>query len=110
MLQLYTSGTTGNPKGAVLTNRNLFSLRLPSQDADQPWSRFDEDEAIELTKALLSYLPSNNLEPTPRVLPTDDPLRMESELDEVVPANANKPYDVRLVVRMIVDFSSIFGW
>jgi fatty-acyl-CoA synthase len=46
VLQLYTSGTTGNPKGAVLTNRNLFSLRLPSQDADQPWSRFDEDEAI----------------------------------------------------------------
>ena len=46
VLQLYTSGTTGNPKGAVLTNRNLFSLRVPSEDEGQPWSHFDEDEAI----------------------------------------------------------------
>jgi fatty-acyl-CoA synthase len=46
VLQLYTSGTTGNPKGAVLTNRNLFSLRVPSQEEGQPWSQYDEDEAI----------------------------------------------------------------
>ena len=46
VLQLYTSGTTGNPKGAVLTNANLFSLRVPSREADQPWAHFDEDEAI----------------------------------------------------------------
>ena len=35
VLQLYTSGTTGNPKGAVLTNANLFSLRLPAEAAAQ---------------------------------------------------------------------------
>ncbi|MEX0341861.1 MAG: AMP-binding protein, partial [Erythrobacter sp.] len=46
VLQLYTSGTTGNPKGAVLTNANLFSLRLPAEEAAQPWSSWDEDEAI----------------------------------------------------------------
>jgi len=46
VLQLYTSGTTGNPKGAVLTNANLFSLRQPAEEAAQPWSQWDEDEAI----------------------------------------------------------------
>jgi len=63
----------------------------------------DEEACLQDARYLLSFLPSNNLEPTPRVLPTDDPLRMEPELDEVVPSNPNKPYDVRLVVRMIVD-------
>ena len=46
ILQLYTSGTTGNPKGAVLTNANLFSLRVPAEQAAQPWSSWDDDEAI----------------------------------------------------------------
>ncbi|WP_435202633.1 long-chain-fatty-acid--CoA ligase [Qipengyuania sp. 902] len=46
ILQLYTSGTTGNPKGAVLTNANLFSLRVPAEEAAQPWSSWDDDEAI----------------------------------------------------------------
>jgi propionyl-CoA carboxylase beta chain len=63
----------------------------------------DEEACLQDTRYLLSFLPSNNLDPTPRVLPTDDPLRMEPELDEIVPANPNKPYDVRLPVRMIVD-------
>ncbi|MEL0209109.1 MAG: AMP-binding protein, partial [Novosphingobium sp.] len=46
VLQLYTSGTTGNPKGAVLSNRNLFGLRKQSLGAPQPYTQMTDDEAI----------------------------------------------------------------
>jgi len=45
-LQLYTSGTTGKPKGAVLCQRNLFGLRRPAIEAGLPWSAWDDDEAV----------------------------------------------------------------
>jgi acyl-CoA synthetase (AMP-forming)/AMP-acid ligase II len=46
VLQLYTSGTTGNPKGAVLSSRNLFGLRKNANEADLAYTRWDDDEAI----------------------------------------------------------------
>ncbi len=46
VLQLYTSGTTGNPKGAVLSNGNLFGLRKAAFDNPQPYSLWGEDEAV----------------------------------------------------------------
>jgi len=41
----------------------------------------DEDACLEDTRYLVSFLPSNNLETPPRVLPTDDPMRMDEALD-----------------------------
>ncbi len=46
VLQLYTSGTTGNPKGAVLSNRNLFGLRKSSNEANLAYTKWDDDEVI----------------------------------------------------------------
>jgi propionyl-CoA carboxylase beta chain len=63
----------------------------------------DEDACLEDARYLFSFLPQNNLETPPRVLPTDDPMRMDEALDSVVPDSANKPYDMRDVLRLIVD-------
>ncbi|MBO0820391.1 MAG: methylmalonyl-CoA carboxyltransferase, partial [Nocardiopsaceae bacterium] len=54
----------------------------------------DEDQCLQDTRYLLSFLPQNNLETPPRVQPTDDPLRQDPELDQVVPDSPNKPYDM----------------
>ena len=40
MLQLYTSGTTGNPKGVPLTNGNMLGLRQHALDAELPWAEY----------------------------------------------------------------------
>jgi acyl-CoA synthetase (AMP-forming)/AMP-acid ligase II len=45
-LQLYTSGTTGNPKGAVISNRNLFALRKNSDDQGLAYTNWDDDEVV----------------------------------------------------------------
>jgi propionyl-CoA carboxylase beta chain len=68
----------------------------------------DEEACLEDARDLMSFLPSNNLQTTPRVEPTDDPLREDEELDHVVPDNPNKPYDMREVVRLIVDDGEFF--
>ncbi|HEY2027666.1 MAG TPA: acyl-CoA carboxylase subunit beta [Myxococcales bacterium] len=63
----------------------------------------DEAGAIRTLRELLSYLPSNNLEDPPMV-PTDDPPdRREESLKSVVPDNPNKPYDIKEVIRAVVD-------
>ena len=68
----------------------------------------DEDACLEDARYLISFLPQNNLESPPRVQPTDDPFRMDAELDSVVPDNPNKPYDMRDVVRYVVDDGEFF--
>ncbi len=68
----------------------------------------DEEACLEDARYLISFLPQNNLEPPPRVEPSDDPERMDTALDEVVPDNPNKPYDMRDVVNLIVDDGEFF--
>ncbi|MBI4361634.1 MAG: methylmalonyl-CoA carboxyltransferase [Euryarchaeota archaeon] len=63
----------------------------------------DEEECIALIRELLGYLPSNNLDDPPVVETGDDPGRMDPELSRLVPADAKKAYDMREVIRRIVD-------
>lgn len=63
----------------------------------------DEKNCLEQIRYLLSFLPSNNMEETPIVATDDDPDRMDPELNTVVPDNPNAPYDMKEVIRMLVD-------
>lgn len=54
-------------------------------------------------RQLLEYLPSNNLDDPPITSSQDSPEREVAALDELIPADPNKPYDIRLVIDAIVD-------
>lgn len=62
-----------------------------------------EAECISTIHELLSYLPSNNLEDPPSAEPTDNPNRTDEKLDHIVPESPTKPYDMKEVIRLVVD-------
>lgn len=62
-----------------------------------------EEEGLLLIRKLLSYLPQNNLEDAPLAVCTDAIDRLEDALNEIIPDNPNKPYDVTDVIKGIVD-------
>ena len=62
-----------------------------------------EEEGIEMIKKLLSYMPQNNMEDAPLAVCTDRIDRLEDSLNEIIPDNANKPYDMAEVIKAIVD-------
>ena len=68
----------------------------------------DEDHALELTRQLLGYLPSNNAEPPPAVKPADDPWRMDAELNSLVPTDPGEAYNMKTVIRKVADQDSFF--
>jgi propionyl-CoA carboxylase beta chain len=57
---------------------------------------------------MLSYLPQNNMEDPPFQPTSDDRLRTEDSLDEIIPDDPSKPYDIREVIRLIVDEGIFF--
>jgi methylmalonyl-CoA decarboxylase subunit alpha len=63
----------------------------------------NDGHAIDEIKRLLSFLPDNNMEDPPIVPSGDDPKRMDSALDTIMPDNPMGPYDMKDLIRMIVD-------
>ena len=68
----------------------------------------NEADALYLIRKLLAYLPQNNMEDPPFVPTSDDPLRTEAALDTIIPDNPNKPYDIKEVIRLVVDDADFF--
>jgi len=67
-----------------------------------------EADTLYLIRKLLGYLPQNNMEDPPFILGGDDPLRMDEALDTMIPDDPGKPYDIKNVIRLIVDNGQFF--
>lgn len=68
----------------------------------------DDSQALEAVRTLLSYLPSNNAEEPPMIACSDNPERRDEKLKTIVPAQPNKPYDVREIIECVVDERHFF--
>jgi propionyl-CoA carboxylase beta chain len=63
----------------------------------------DEEAALEDARYLLSFLPQNNASPAPFDEPTDPVDRESPELDELIPDEPTRPYDIKQVIEAVVD-------
>ena len=63
----------------------------------------NEEEGILIIRKLLSYFPQNNLEEPPQI-ECDDPInRKEDYLNDIIPENPNKPYEIKDIIHAITD-------
>ncbi len=86
--------------GGAMTHNSLSGVAHFATD--------DEDACLAAVRKLMSYLPQNNLEDAPAVVPTDDPARADEALDWIVPDSPNIPYDMKEVIAGVMDRGSFF--
>ncbi len=68
----------------------------------------DDEHAMLMIRELFSYLPSNNMEDPPFVPTQDDINREDFELDQLIPSDPNKPYDMRELITKVIDNQNFF--
>lgn len=67
-----------------------------------------DEQALRLTRELMSFIPSNNME-NPPFVPTNDPInRMDKKLNSIVPEQSTTPYDIRDIINNVVDDNYFF--
>ncbi len=92
--------------GEVIDMEDLGGARAHnSKSGVAHFMSVDEQEALDLAKVLLSYLPSNNLDEAPPAAGAPDTLAEEpdTELDEFIPDSSNTPYDMHRVIEHVLD-------
>jgi propionyl-CoA carboxylase beta chain len=63
----------------------------------------DDEQAMMMIRELISFIPSNNLEDPPILKTNDDPNRVDEKLQDLVPEDPNKPYDMKEIIESVVD-------
>ena len=67
-----------------------------------------DKDCLRQVRRLLSYLPQNNRDCAPRIACEDPEDRMDAALDSVVPAESNRPYDIKDIISRVVDNADFF--
>lgn len=104
---------TGPNVVKTVTNENVTSEGLGGASTHSTKSGVahitatNDVECLEDIKKLISYLPQNNTETTP-LLPFDLKDEVRKELSDIIPDNANKPYDMYSVIQGIIDSDSFY--
>ena len=65
----------------------------------------DDKHCLLMIRELLNFLPGNNMDDPPRVQTSDDPHRLIEELNSFIPENSKKPYDMKELIKKVVDES-----
>jgi propionyl-CoA carboxylase beta chain len=92
-----------------VTKEELGGAMTHNQKSGVAHFAADSDEhALRITRELLSFIPSNNME-NPPFVPTDDPDgRTDSALNTLVPEESTTPYDIRSIINSVVDDNYFF--
>lgn len=70
----------------------------------------NDEDCIEQIRRLLTFLPSNNMETPPIFETEDDENRIVEALNDIIPENSNKPYDIKTVIEPLVDDGEFYEY
>jgi propionyl-CoA carboxylase beta chain len=92
-----------------VTHEELGGYRVHAVKSGVVDGAFENDlEALTQVRRLIDFLPLSNREKPPVRQSFDDPDREEPSLDTLVPANPNKPYDIKELITKVVDEADFF--
>ncbi|MGZ8364299.1 MAG: acyl-CoA carboxylase subunit beta [Caulobacteraceae bacterium] len=93
----------------TVSHEDLGGARVHATRSGVADGAFDNDlEALSQVRRLVDFLPLSNREKPPVREPMDEPDREEASLDTLVPADANKPYDIKELILKVVDEADFF--
>jgi propionyl-CoA carboxylase beta chain len=86
---------TKDELGGAMTHNSKSGVAHFAADSDE--------HALQITRELLSFIPSNNMENAPFVESNDPAERIDESLNSIVPESSNQPYDIREIINAVVD-------
>ncbi|WP_091739115.1 acyl-CoA carboxylase subunit beta [Phenylobacterium immobile] len=93
----------------TVTHADLGGYRVHAMKSGVADGAFDNDlEALTQVRRLIDFLPVSNRDKPPVRESFDDPVREEPSLDSLVPADANRPYDIKELILKVVDEADFF--